>query len=96
MYRSGAESVTLSNTLLGMVLDPRTGRPALGAGGGGYSGAPVHAVAVRTVFDVLLPALTALLEAAKDATAFNLDLVKRGFETDLARLRQSARQRAAE
>jgi dihydroorotate dehydrogenase (NAD+) catalytic subunit len=24
----------------------------LGAGGGGYSGAPVHAVAVRTVYDV--------------------------------------------
>jgi dihydroorotate dehydrogenase (NAD+) catalytic subunit len=52
VHRSGAESVTLSNTLLGMVLDPATGRPALGAGGGGYSGAPVHAVAVRTVFDV--------------------------------------------
>jgi dihydroorotate dehydrogenase (NAD+) catalytic subunit len=52
VHRAGAESVTLSNTLLGMVLDPATGRPALGAGGGGYSGAPVHAVAVRTVFDV--------------------------------------------
>ncbi len=49
---AGAESVTLVNTLLGMVLDPRTGRPALGAGGGGYSGRPVHAVAVRTVYDV--------------------------------------------
>ena len=52
MHEAGAESVTLSNTLLGMVLDPQTGRPALGAGGGGYSGRPVHAVAVRTVFDV--------------------------------------------
>lgn len=49
---AGAEAVTLSNTLLGMVLDPSTGLPALGAGGGGYSGRPVHAVAVRTVFDV--------------------------------------------
>jgi dihydroorotate dehydrogenase (NAD+) catalytic subunit len=49
---AGAEAVTLSNTLLGMVLDPHTGRPVLGAGGGGYSGRPVHAVAVRTVFDV--------------------------------------------
>jgi dihydroorotate dehydrogenase (NAD+) catalytic subunit len=56
---AGAEAVTLSNTLLGMVLDPATGLPALGAGGGGYSGRPVHAVAVRTVFDVhtALPAL---------------------------------------
>ena len=49
---AGADAVTLSNTLLGMVLDPSTGLPALRAGGGGYSGRPVHAVAVRTVFDV--------------------------------------------
>jgi len=49
---AGAEAVTLVNTLLGMVLDRDTGRPVLGAGGGGYSGAPLHAVAVRTVFDV--------------------------------------------
>lgn len=49
---AGAEAVTLSNTLLGMVLDPHTGRPVLGAGGGGYSGRPVHAVAVRTIYDV--------------------------------------------
>lgn len=49
---AGADAVTLVNTLLGMVLDERTGRPVLGAGGGGYSGRPLHAVAVRTVFDV--------------------------------------------
>lgn len=52
VHQAGAEAVTLVNTLLGMVLDPHTGRPALGAGGGGCSGAPLHAVAVRTVFDV--------------------------------------------
>jgi dihydroorotate dehydrogenase (NAD+) catalytic subunit len=52
VQKAGAEAVTLVNTLLGMVLDPESGRPALGAGGGGYSGRPVHAVAVRTVFDV--------------------------------------------
>jgi dihydroorotate dehydrogenase (NAD+) catalytic subunit len=52
VQQAGAEAVTLVNTLLGMVLDPATGRPALGAGGGGYSGSPLHAVAVRTVFDV--------------------------------------------
>lgn len=52
VQQAGAEAVTLVNTLLGLVLDPATGRPALGAGGGGYSGAPLHAVAVRTVFDV--------------------------------------------
>ncbi len=52
VHAAGAEAVTLVNTLLGMVLDPGTGRPVLGAGGGGYSGRPVHAVAVRTVYDV--------------------------------------------
>jgi len=50
--QAGAEAVTLVNTALGMVLSPRTGLPILGAGGGGYSGRPLHAVAVRTVFDV--------------------------------------------
>jgi dihydroorotate dehydrogenase (NAD+) catalytic subunit len=49
---AGAEAVTLVNTLLGMVLDPDTLRPALAVGGGGYSGRPIHAVAVRAVWDV--------------------------------------------
>jgi dihydroorotate dehydrogenase (NAD+) catalytic subunit len=50
--QAGAEAVTLINTLFGMVIDPGTRRPVLGAGGGGYSGLPIHPVAVRTVFDV--------------------------------------------
>jgi dihydroorotate dehydrogenase (NAD+) catalytic subunit len=49
---AGAEAVTCVNTLLGLVYDPDTLRPALGAGGGGLSGAPVHPVAVRAVHDV--------------------------------------------
>lgn len=49
---AGAEAVTLVNTLLGMVIDERTLRPALGAGGGGVSGAGLHPVAVRAVYDV--------------------------------------------
>lgn len=49
---AGAEAVTLVNTLLGMVLDPATRRPVLGAGGGGLSGRGIHPVAVRTVHDV--------------------------------------------
>lgn len=52
VQQAGAEAVTLVNTLLGMVIDAQTRRPALGAGGGGYSGIPIHPVAVRTVFDV--------------------------------------------
>jgi dihydroorotate dehydrogenase (NAD+) catalytic subunit len=49
---AGAEAVTLINTLLGMVIHPQARRPVLGVGGGGYSGAPIHPVAVRAVFDV--------------------------------------------
>ncbi|MDO8391975.1 MAG: dihydroorotate dehydrogenase [Actinomycetota bacterium] len=52
VHEAGADAVTLVNTLLGMVLDPTSGQPVLGAGGGGYSGRPVHPVAVRTVYDV--------------------------------------------
>jgi dihydroorotate dehydrogenase (NAD+) catalytic subunit len=60
VQQAGAEAVTLINTLLGMVIDPDARRPVLGAGGGGYSGAPIHPVAVRTVFDVhaAVPELT--------------------------------------
>jgi len=49
---SGAEAVTCVNTLLGMAYDRRTLLPALGAGGGGLSGPPIHTVAVRAVHDV--------------------------------------------
>lgn len=51
---AGAEAVTLVNTLLGMVIDPHSLRPALGAGGGGLSGQGIHPVAVRVVHDVHL------------------------------------------
>ena len=52
VHAAGAEAVTLVNTLLGMVVDPVTRRPALGAGGGGLSGRAIHPVAVRAVHDV--------------------------------------------
>ncbi|MGD9997896.1 MAG: dihydroorotate dehydrogenase [Ilumatobacteraceae bacterium] len=52
VHDAGAEAVTLVNTLLGMVIDPDTCRPALGAGGGGLSGRGIHPVAVRVVHDV--------------------------------------------
>jgi dihydroorotate dehydrogenase (NAD+) catalytic subunit len=47
----GADGLTLVNTLLGLALDVESGRPVLGAGGGGLSGAPVHPVAVRAVWE---------------------------------------------
>lgn len=51
---AGAEAVTLINTVLGMAIDVDSRRPVLGSGaaGGGLSGAAVHPVAVRAVFDV--------------------------------------------
>jgi dihydroorotate dehydrogenase (NAD+) catalytic subunit len=47
----GADGLTLVNTLLGLALDPVSGLPVLGAGGGGLSGAAVHPVAVRAVWE---------------------------------------------
>jgi dihydroorotate dehydrogenase (NAD+) catalytic subunit len=49
---AGAEAVTLINTMLAMVIDPRTLRPVLGNGGGGLSGRAIHPIAVRAVHDV--------------------------------------------
>jgi dihydroorotate dehydrogenase (NAD+) catalytic subunit len=48
---AGAEAVTLVNTLLAMAIEVETRRFALGAGGGGLSGASLHPVAVRAVHD---------------------------------------------
>ena len=49
---AGAEAVTLTNTLMGMVINTESRRPLLGGGGGGLSGPAMHAVAVRAVYDV--------------------------------------------
>ena len=50
--RGGADAVVLTNTLAGLVIDTATRRPVLGAGRGGVSGAALHPVAVRAVYDV--------------------------------------------
>lgn len=49
---AGADAVTLINTVLAMTIDVEARRPLLGAGGGGLSGAAIHPVAVRAVYDV--------------------------------------------
>lgn len=49
---AGAPAVTLINTMLGLQVDTASARPVLGNGGGGLSGPPIHAVAVRAVHDV--------------------------------------------
>ena len=49
---AGADAVTLTNTLLGLVIDTSSRRPALGGGGGGVSGPGLAPIAVRAVWDV--------------------------------------------
>lgn len=49
---AGAEALTLVNTVMGLAIDVETGRPRLGAGGGGLSGPAIRPVAVRAVHDV--------------------------------------------
>lgn len=49
---AGADALVLVNTVLGMRIDTESRRPVLGNGGGGLSGSAIHAVAVRSVFDV--------------------------------------------
>ena len=51
VLEAGAEALTLVNTLMGLALDPATGRTVLGGGGGGLSGPALHPVAVRAVFE---------------------------------------------
>lgn len=52
VVRAGAMGVTLINTLLGMVIDTQTMRPALAGITGGLSGPAIRPVAVRCVFQV--------------------------------------------
>jgi len=49
---AGAVGLTLVNTLLGLLVDAETRRPALGGGGGGLSGPAIKPVALRAVHDV--------------------------------------------
>ena len=48
---AGAEALTLINTVMGMAIDPESGEPRLGAGGGGLSGPAIKPVAVRAVYE---------------------------------------------
>lgn len=49
---AGADGVTLINTVLGMAIDPETGRPALSNTYGGLSGPAIRPIAVRNVHQV--------------------------------------------
>jgi dihydroorotate dehydrogenase (NAD+) catalytic subunit len=49
---AGADGLSVINTLLGMVIDPTTMRPALGGITGGLSGPAIRPVAVRCVWQI--------------------------------------------
>ncbi|MCG3090164.1 dihydroorotate dehydrogenase [Sporosarcina cyprini] len=48
----GADGLTMINTLIGMRLDHKTGRPVIANGTGGLSGPAVKPVAIRMVYEV--------------------------------------------
>jgi dihydroorotate dehydrogenase (NAD+) catalytic subunit len=52
VVNAGADGVSVINTLLGMVIDTRTMRPALAGITGGLSGPAVRPVAVRAVYQI--------------------------------------------
>ena len=50
--RAGADAVTLTNTVMGLVIDIESRLPVLGAGVGALSGPPIRPVALRAVYEV--------------------------------------------
>jgi len=49
---AGANGLTLVNSVMGLAIDVDTRAPRLGAGGGGFTGAPIKPVALRAVWEV--------------------------------------------
>ena len=49
---AGADGLTMINTLLGMVIDPRTGKPIVSTKMAGFSGPAIKPVALRMVYQV--------------------------------------------
>jgi dihydroorotate dehydrogenase (NAD+) catalytic subunit len=48
---AGADAVSLVNTFVALIIDPKTRRPRLGAGWGGLSGPAIKPIAVRMVYE---------------------------------------------
>ncbi len=48
----GADGITMINTLIGMRLDEKTGKPVIANGTGGLSGPAIKPVAIRMVYEV--------------------------------------------
>lgn len=49
---AGADWVVVSNTVMGARIDPETRKPALSGLIGGYSGAPIRPIAIRSVLEI--------------------------------------------
>ena len=49
---AGADGLTLINTLLGMRIEPKTGKPIVSIGAAGFSGPAIKPVAIRIVYQV--------------------------------------------
>ena len=49
---AGADAISMINTLLGMRIDIKTGKPVMANGAGGLSGPAIHPVAIRMVYEV--------------------------------------------
>ena len=49
---AGADGISMINTLLGMRIEPRTGKPVVSIGAAGFSGPAIKPVAVRMVYQV--------------------------------------------
>lgn len=49
---AGADGIVCMNTLLGMVLSPRTGKPVVSIKKAGYSGPAVKPIAIRMVYEI--------------------------------------------
>jgi dihydroorotate dehydrogenase (NAD+) catalytic subunit len=49
---AGSTGLTLVNSVMGLAIDADTRATRLGAGGGGYTGAPIKPIALRAVWEV--------------------------------------------
>ena len=65
----GADGLTVTNTLLGMVIDPRSGKPIVSTRMAGFSGPAIKPVSLRMVYQVYEAVRIPIIGAGGVATA---------------------------
>ncbi len=65
----GADGLTVTNTLLGMVIDPRSGKPIVSTRMAGFSGPAIKPVSLRMVYQVYEAVRIPIIGAGGIATA---------------------------